>query len=62
MKQRYSVLPAADKTPPASPSVGLPVEADFKGLGNWYRGKISRYDAAKGVYDVTYDDGDSGEW
>ena len=39
-------------------SVGTKVEANFKGRGMWYSGKIAR-DRGDGTYDISYDNGDS---
>merc|ERR1712070_1029581 len=36
---------------------GMKVEANYKGKGRYYKGKIAR-DNRDGTYDVTYDDGD----
>ena len=35
----------------------MKVEADYKGKGRYYKGKITR-DNRDGTYDITYDDGD----
>ena len=36
---------------------GMKVEANYKGKGKFYKGKIAR-DNRDGTYDITYDDGD----
>ena len=45
--------------PPTKPRIGLLVEADYQQSGDWYRGKITRYDPAEGLFAVAYDDGDA---
>ena len=50
------------ESPPARKPVRLgegdKVEANFRGRGKWYPGRISR-DRGDGTYDVAYDDGES---
>jgi len=46
---------AAETTPKFAD--GVQIEANYKGKGTWYSGKISRV-RANGTYDVAYDDGE----
>jgi hypothetical protein len=39
-------------------SEGSKVEANYRGRGKWYAGKISK-DRGDGTFDVAYDDGES---
>lgn len=43
--------------PPASFDVGTAVEADYKGKGKYYAGKIARI-RLNDKYDIDYDDGE----
>ena len=43
---------------PRRMEVGVKVEANYRGKGNWYPGEITR-DRRDGTFDIAYDDGES---
>ena len=62
-KRADTIRSLEDDRRPSSPGrgsrfeEGMKVEADYKGKGKYYKGKITR-DNRDGSYDITYDDGD----